>query len=202
MKFKTLDEIFYSIVSSLPQGRLFKGAKNKDSVLGSIIYGLAKCINLIQVHAQELYKELTIRQSTYSLPDWELFLGIYNNCSPPVIGTIEDRRARLIAKLQADNPQTAEDFLALIQGLGFNARLQPAASVYSPMTFPMTFPLVFSSDARFTVIIHLNATEYAQDNSFLYCILNQYLPANVVAVTYETPDNMPVNTRGENSFTY
>ncbi len=202
MKFKTLDEIFYSIVSSLPQGRLFKGAKNKDSVLGSIIYGLAKCINLIQVHAQELYKELTIRQATHSLPDWELFLGIYNNCSLPVIGTIEDRRARLIAKLQADNPQTAEDFLALIQGLGFNARLQPAASVYSPMTFPMTFPLVFSSEARFTVIIHLNATEYAQDNSFLYCILNQYLPANVVAVTYETPDSMPVNTRGENSFTY
>jgi uncharacterized protein YmfQ (DUF2313 family) len=202
MKFKTLNEIYYSIVSSLPQGRLFKNAKNKETVLGSIIYGLAKCLNLVQVHTKQLYEELSIRLSTYSLDRWELFLGVYNKCSPTVIGTVEDRRARLIAKLQANNPQTAQDFLNLITGLGFNARLQPAASVYSPMTFPMTFPIIFSSDPRFTVIIHLNATEYAEDNTFLYCILNQYLPANVVAVTYETPDSMPVNTRGENSFSY
>lgn len=191
MKFSrfTKEEHTQALVDFLFGGQLSQSANIQGSNLRKLFMAFA-CENVrVEDQIATISEQHDINITTDFIEQWESAVGIPDGCFTNT-GTLAERRVNVLIKLGRMNVQTIQDFLDLVQLLGFTASLTPGGDVG---IFPMVFPLNFfrnEQHARFTIIVDLvtnNDTfplpfpvQFASDvNSLVTCILNDIKPAEV-----------------------
>jgi len=203
---RTLEEQTNSLAAYLPLGKLW-GAKNQE---GTITRGLLEGLSgeLIRNSAllAEYREEILPDRTVLFLSEWERALGIPDDCFTG-IGTDDERRNDILAKLASLGVQSAEDMriLALqVYGVDITIRNPTRSEDY---VFPYTFHPTGEADpgdggsfifnlsdreARFQIIVEYHNLPTAvifpytfplsfgsREANIIECLLTKLRPANV-----------------------
>jgi uncharacterized protein YmfQ (DUF2313 family) len=189
----TIREVTQSMADYLPGGKLFEAKNIEGSNLRKLLQGLSYEIiraeknhkiiadNMIPIFADELIEE------------WELFLGIPDECfKVDENTTLIDRRKFIIAKLALMEVTKAEDWINLAEFFGYDIKIEHETDF---STIPLPVPFLIASDlkaSKFTMIIVINFSGILPDTiplsvpftigssplDFIKCLLNKVKPAN------------------------
>ncbi len=186
----THDQQTDSFAHFLPVGKSFDSKNETVAVLRKFLEGLSGELKRVHDGMNDLSFDYDINSCTELITNWESAVGIPDDCFPGT-GDIEERRTHVLIKLARMNVQTAEDFVDVIELLGFTVSLAPGVDVG---VFPLPFPLLTffkdSQQARFTLVVDLDTNnavfplpfpiEFTSSvNTIVTCLLNQIKPANV-----------------------
>ncbi|MEM7047819.1 MAG: putative phage tail protein [Pseudomonadota bacterium] len=100
----------------LPQGQAW--VADKESVLSKVLGGLAPILARVHARALVLRREADPRTALEMLVDWERVCGLPDKCSPPG-ETIQERRTRVIVKLNERGRQDIHFFESMAQAMGY-----------------------------------------------------------------------------------
>lgn len=218
---RTLEEQTNSLAAYLPLGKLW-GAKNQeDTVTRGLLQGLSGELIRNSALLAEYREEILPDRTVLFLSEWERALGIPDDCFTGV-GTDDERRNDILAKLTSLGVQSAEDMrLLALQVYNIDITIKnPRKS--GENVFPYTFnptgeedgngdggSLVFNlsdREARFQIIIQYNNLPIAvlfpftfpisfgtRESKIIECLLTKLRPANV-GFTKETliPAQSPI----------
>lgn len=177
----------------LPVGRVWDRSFDTGSNLHNVLLGLSSEFFRIELLFKIIAGELDILQATDLISEWEMSVGLADQCMN-VEQPIETRRAQVLQKFSnLGGVQTKEDFERVAAIFGYDITIISAAP---GNTFPMTFPFrLFDSGAgaHHTMVVELPEElsdakffpypfplEFSEGSlSFLECIFNQLAPANV-----------------------
>ncbi len=180
-----------SLAHFLPLGKSYDSKNETVAVLRKFLEGLSGELKRVHDGMNDLSEDYDINSSTELITNWESAVGIPDDCFPGT-GTIEERRTHVLIKLAKMNVQTAEEFIAVIELLGFTVSLAPGVDVgVFPLPFPLFTFFLDSQQARFTLVVDLDTNnavfplpfpiEFASSvNTIVTCILNTIKPANVI----------------------
>lgn len=188
-KIKTVVDHATSLANFLPLGKAFASKNTTGSVLRKLLDGLSGEIQRVYNGINDLSEDYDISLTTELITNWESAVGIPDGCYPGT-GTLVERRNHVLIKFAKMNVQTSEEFIKVIECLGFVVTLTPGADIG---LFPLSFPIEFfkdPQDARFTLVVNLNSNNavfalpfpvnFASNvNSIVTCVLNAIKPANV-----------------------
>lgn len=109
---------FLSILQKfLPEGAAWPRAL--DSVLAKLLSSFAYLFSLIDLRLRDLLAELNPATADQLLSDWEAFVGACDACCTSVAGTVAERRARVVARLNEQGSLSRAYFLQLAADLGY-----------------------------------------------------------------------------------
>jgi hypothetical protein len=190
----TIREVTQSMADYLPDGKLFEAKNIEGSIIRNLLVGLSYEIiraeekhkiiadNMIPIFADELIEE------------WELFLGIPDECfNVDENTTLIDRRKFIIAKLALMEVTKAEEWIDLAKFFGYDIEIERATDFD---TFPLPLPFIVGAGlkaSKFTMIIvvklppplpvtfplPLPFTLGTNPIGFLRCLFNKVKAANV-----------------------
>ena len=186
---RTKEEQTNSLTAFYPAGSAFESANTEGSVFGDFNEGLSGEIKRVYDDMNNLSEDYDILVTDELLSQWEGAVGIPDDCFPGT-GTKTERRLHVLLKFAKMNVQTIDEFVEVIELLGFTVTLVPGSEVG---IFPLAFPIEFFADtqqARFTLIVNLDGNnavfplsfpvEFASSiNNIVICILNLIKPTNV-----------------------
>jgi len=186
---KNITEQTNSLAQFLPEGKVFDARNEPTATLRKFLEGLSGELKRVYDGMNDLSEDYDINFTTELISNWESAVGIPDDCFPGT-GDLEERRTHVLIKFAKMNVQTSEEFVSVIEELGFTVILQPGADVG---IFPMIFPTEFFKDpqqARFTLVVNLDSNnavfplpfpvEFASNvNNIVICLLNVIKPANV-----------------------
>jgi len=186
---KTSTEQANSLALFLPEGKAFDSKNETTSVLRKFLEGLSEEIKRVYDGMNDLSEDYDINFTTELITNWESAVGIPDDCFPGT-GTLADRRTHVLIKFAKMSVQTEQEFIDVIEELGFTVTLTPGADIG---LFPLGFPAEFFKDARqarFTLVVDLDTNnavfalpfpvEFASSiNTIVTCVLNLIKPANV-----------------------
>lgn len=178
-----------SLALFLPEGKAFDSKNETTSILRKFLDGLAEEVKRVYDGMNDLSEDYDINLSTELLSNWESAVGIPDDCFPGT-GDLAERRTHVLIKFAKMSVQTEQQFIDLIEELGFTVTLNPGADIG---LFPLGFPTEFFKDprqARFTLVVDLDTNnavfalpfpvEFASSvNTIVTCLLNLVKPANV-----------------------
>lgn len=179
----------------LPNDKVFC-AKNIDgSNLKNLIFGLGGSFKRIDDVIQRIWEGVSLVDTNDLdfIEAWEQMVGIPDDCFTTENLTLDQRRENILVKLRSLNILTEDDFITLINLLGFDANIKQGITFG---VFPMTFPIIFfksAKQARFTMVVELPSSlaplfsfpftfpfEFIEPGAnIVACLLNQLKPANV-----------------------
>jgi|CXWL01.1.fsa_nt_gi uncharacterized protein YmfQ (DUF2313 family) len=151
-----------------------------------------------------LAHEIDPRTTTDLIEEWERALSLPDTCLPEVV-TIEERRQRVMFRLEKRRWTTAQDWHDLAAIFGLVITITPGWYVQKPALYAHCYPKrydLFPKLGRFRVYIDVNNIEfkgYAYDYPFEYglaveafsrfqCMIERVRPANVVVIWNQFPD--------------
>lgn len=186
---KTKEEHAISLAAFMPLGVAFEDKVDNEEVYGQFIEALACEVKRSYDSMNDLSEDYDILVTDELLEQWESAVGIPDGCFPAT-GTRAERRLHVLIKFAKMNVQTAEEFIELIELLGFSVELTPGADIG---VFPLPFPIEFfgtAAQARYTIVVYLDSNnavfplpfpiEFASSaNAIVECVLNLAKPANV-----------------------
>lgn len=109
-----------AIGSLLPRGRAW--STDPQSLIGQVLASIAPEFARVQARADTLLVELDPSRATELLPEHETANGLPDACSP-VIDSLHNRRAALLAKLAENRGHAEPDYLSILAELGATAAL-------------------------------------------------------------------------------
>jgi uncharacterized protein YmfQ (DUF2313 family) len=188
-KDKTSEDQANSLAQFLPEGKAFDSKYETAAVLRKLLEGVSDELKRVYDGMNDLSEDYDINSCTELITNWESAVGIPDDCFPGT-GDIAERRTHVLIKLAKMNVQTADEFIEVIELLGFTVTLTPGADIG---LFPLGFPIEFFKDpqqARFTLVVDLDANnavfplpfpvQFASSvNNIVICVLNVIKPANV-----------------------
>lgn len=216
---RTQEEQTQSLAHYLPGGRVWAAKNVADTLTRKLLFGLAGELVRVEDLIDEFREEVLPDKTTLFIDEWERALGIPCECFDG-IGTVEERRNDVLAKLAMLGIQTAEDIRALIATVyGLNVtittpELDPNA-VFT-YTFPFTFG-ISEREAKFSIIIDYDDLPAAVVFPYTFplpfmnreirnieCLVRQLKPANVqvVAASDLPPPVPPPFFAGSNSLDF
>lgn len=194
---KTLTEVVNSLAAFLPNDDLFRAKNIKDTNLRLFLEGLAPEILRFENTINAVVTNFDINQTIDFLPEFEAMFGLPDDCSTSV-GTVEERRERIILRIAAQGASTQADFEALGQKFGVQLTVSPGG-VHA--VFPIKFPWLFVDSiktAKFTLLV---TTQGNQDGIFpvtfpwpfgvnfeIKCLFSKLIPANTQLIFIEEGD--------------
>lgn len=207
MVVRNLEEQTNSLANYLPSGRAFAAKNVEDTVTRGLLAGLSGELLRNAELVQEFRDQIIPDETVLFVDEWESALGIPDACFTGQ-GTIDERRADVLAKLASLGVQTAEDMrrLALqIYGIELTIRnpTRDPDNVF-PYTFNPTGELdpggdggtftfgLSDREARFQIVIEYdNLPEPVlfpltfpipfgtREVAVIECLLTKLRPANV-----------------------
>ena len=179
------------IANYLPNGDLFQGKMQDESVYRNFLRGLGYTNKTVADLLELFAQELDIETTSFFLDEWEASVGIPDSCfegkydSTGSLRSETLRRRDILVKLASLGLQTSADFVALGVLLGFDS---PPIEVYSQAEPPYS---VAGTDAKFTIVIKYAFTydyaftytfpiHFGSDSSIgiLICLFEKLKPAN------------------------
>lgn len=112
-----IDDFREQLVSLLTPGDLL--ATDRDSGIGKLLHVFAKEIERLEAAAESVLREFDHRSTTTFLNDYEEELGL-PECGVDS-GTTQQRRARIVAKLDPDRSLSLSYIDAFLDSAGFTA---------------------------------------------------------------------------------
>jgi len=189
-KRRDIDAYADSLADYMPGGVLFTAKSIQDSNFRKLLRGIAGELFEVNGLLREYSGEILPDQTSKFLDEWEMALGIPDDCFSGT-GSLDERRRDVLVKLASLGVQTATDFIELAALFGIAVDVIPAID---EITFPLTFPIPMfdtEKDARFSIFVRFFDD---QANSFpltfpftfgsgeigiLECLFGKIKPANV-----------------------
>ena len=185
-----------SLANFLPNGKLFQ-AKNEDGsnfrkMLSVFAREIIRKENTLQHIADEYYPFTT----TDLIEEWELALGIPDECFSQEGISLDQRRKQVVAKLALmEETVTKDDFIALAAFFGFRITITTG---YDASVFPLILPFLLGGDDNKTLLFTMVVTfrdhpvppgfpltlpfilgGVADETNLIKCLFNKLKPANV-----------------------
>ncbi len=197
----------------LPGGIAWDAWRTPGKVAYRLMQALAKPFADASAALCRLVLELSPYTTDELLPEWERALSLPDACLPPVT-TLDERRARLVFRLQRRRWTTVQDWYDLATLFGLRVRITPGWLVQKPALYAFTYPKrydIFPKLGRFRVYINVDGFRPggypygdgtagpgypipygdATDSDRFRCIIERVRPANVVVVW-----NAPIHLYG------
>jgi uncharacterized protein YmfQ (DUF2313 family) len=95
----------------------------EGTVFENLVSGIAPELARVDRRASDLINELDPRTTSELLTDWERVLGLPDGCTGQ-LGTLQERRNAIVAKLNAIGGQSREYFIALAATHGFEITVE------------------------------------------------------------------------------
>lgn len=168
--------------------------RNVDSVLTSLLKGIAKEFARVDARADDLIRESDPRTTSELLEDWERVADLPDQCVT-VTQTIEQRRVALTSKLTMQGGQSRKYFINLAASMGYAGA---TIDEYRPMNCNDDCnDALYSADDRYFWTINLPSTSgifvmncngscndslQAWGDEAIECRINKYKPAHTTAI--------------------
>lgn len=168
--------------------------RNVDSVLTSLLKGVAKEFARIDARADDLIRESDPRTTSELLEDWERVAELPDQCVT-VTQTIEQRRVALTSKLTMQGGQSRKYFINLATSMGYAGA---TIDEYRPMNCNDDCnDALYSESDRYFWTINLPSTSgifvmncngscndslQAWGDEAIECRINKYKPAHTTAI--------------------
>ena len=184
----------------MPKGRAWALKNDRTSNLRKLIRSLAASYNAAKEKISELHDELDARQTLGLLREWEMSVGIPDEC----LGeseTLIQRRQVVIDRLRKQPVVTLEEMENYVNTLfpELNITLIPGSEYF---TFEYDFEVPFLGDVneKFILVVRVpvggESFEYdfevpfvgGPDTERLRCLLEKIVPANVYVIIEFTGD--------------
>ncbi len=211
---RTRDEQTNSLANYFPPGRAFASVNAEGTVARALLAGLSGELVRSEALVEEFRDQIIPDKTVLYVDEWERALGIPDDCFQGT-GSLDERRADVLAKLASLGVQTNEDFRRLaLQAYGVELTLvNPSRSTDN--IFPYVFnptgepdpnndggSFVFNlsdREARFQLVIVYNNLPTAvvfpytfpmpfgtREQAIIECLFTKLRPANV-GFTKEVP---------------
>jgi uncharacterized protein YmfQ (DUF2313 family) len=168
--------------------------RNLDSVLTSLLKGIAKEFARIDARADDLIRESDPRTTSELIEDWERVADLPDQCVT-VAQTLEQRRVSLTSKLTMQGGQSKKYFINLAASMGY---ADATIDEYRPMNCNDDCnDALYSADDRYFWTINLPSTSgifvmncnstcndalQAWGDEAIECRINKYKPAHTTAI--------------------
>jgi len=120
------------LVALLPPGDAI--ATDDESTFGKLLTAISQELARVDGQADELLLEVLPSTTSELLADWEMVLGLPDNCANPP-GTIEGRRLEVLSRLVSTGGQSRQYFIDVAASLGFSITItEPATHVWDVQT--------------------------------------------------------------------
>jgi len=108
----------------LPQGLIWP--RDPDSAQRDFAVAVAKSFARSDANASDLLATAFPGRALDLLPEWEATVGLPDECGS-ASGTLADRRAQVVSRLQAGGGQSRADYINLAATLGFEVEVRAYA---------------------------------------------------------------------------
>ncbi len=181
----TIEQQTGTLAQYLPGGRAFGSKDIPNSVLRSLLSGLAQEIYRADGYIDLLRTDVVPDNTVFFIDEWESALGIPDDCFNGQ-GTDSERRLDIIVKLASMGIQSEEDFEALALKYGVVVDVVPGkiAEAEPSITFPddktarhtIVINFLTAVPTKFTYTFPINfGTEIF---AILECLFTKLKPAN------------------------
>ena len=178
-----------TLAAFLPDGKMFRAKYINESNLNKLLLGFGA--ELLRVHQtiDEFVCNYLINNSSFFIDEWELMVGIPDDCFPGA-GSIEERTQHVLVKLASLNVIVEQDWIDLAAILGFEICIKNGgeAGIY-PLSYPIEY-FATAKEARFTMIVFIKGippTVYpltyplnysSSADNILICVFEKLKPAD------------------------
>jgi uncharacterized protein YmfQ (DUF2313 family) len=196
---KTKQQMAASLANFLPNDRLFEAKCIEGSKLNGLLIGWGRELLRCNESIEQLACNYLISTSGQFLPEWELLVGIPDDCFLGT-GTETERMRDVLIKLASLNVITEADWEALCGLFGVSNCIIRSGREHQ--SWDWLWPHIWFSNeqqARFTMIINLPESfkpstwpwtwphVWGQDGHLLECLLNKVKPADNNLIFLYTP---------------
>lgn len=182
------------MADTIPDGRAWASKNIDGSVVRKLINSLSVAQNQAQQSIEHLESEFRIEDTTELLREWEVSVGIPDECLG-TSDTLEQRRQAVIDRLRKVPIVKLEELQDYIDGLfpGLGVELHPGSEYYT-FEFEFEVPFLGDVDEKFIIVAEVPLSEeqfeYEWEMEFegginteqLECILNKVIPGNVFLI--------------------
>lgn len=183
----TIDLYLNHLVALLPQGTAWPRdlTSKLAGFLGSFAGGLTRAHN----RALDLIEEADPQTTVELLTEWERVCGLPDDCTVSFVGTLQERRDAVVAKLRQRGGQSVAYFIGAAESLGYEITITEfrAYTCDSPIDTPVydeTWHHAWRVNAPETTIREFNSDSACTDplaswgNDVLECVLSRLKPAH------------------------
>ena len=181
------------LAALLPRGSAW--AKQRGSMLVSVLESLAVEAARIDERGDDLLVEMTPDTTLEMLADWERVAGLPDTCGAEDVQTIETRSAALLTRLKSLGGQSPQYFIDLAEIFGFRitiSEFMPFRAGVSYAGDPLTngdWVFAWQVNAPLVTVTPFRSGVGAAGeplriwgNGRLECIINQHKPAHTIAL--------------------
>jgi len=174
----------FKLSEFLPTGKAWDAKTDETTNLGKLLLAFGGEFNRIEALIELTNKELDINFAQELIREWELSVGIPDDCFS-IDGTFDERHTQIIAKLRNVRLQTIQDYIDLAALFGIFVVVTPGVPEGTPATdkekrFSITInlPGQFSGEIfPFPNFFPIPFT--AKITSLVQCLFEKLKPANV-----------------------
>ncbi len=135
-----------------PVGKAWEAALDDQTNLGKLLMGLGAELYRVELAIELLSNDFEIQQTSLLIREWEISVGIPDDCFD-ISGDIQERRDSILTKIRDAGVRTVDDFVDVAALFGVVVRIEPGVL---HGLFPLLFPIAFydsAKTARFTMIV-------------------------------------------------
>lgn len=169
----TADGYATQVAALLPRGRLWR-AFRRTPILGAVLGAIGDTLARVDAAIGSLSREADPRTTLQLLAEWEASCGLPDGCLPGG-GTVDQRRAAVVARLVAIGGSSAAYFVMLGQVYGYALTVEDVAPnrvrVHSAGAVPAVVFRAGSGRAGQRLVLY--------SNTQLECLINRLKPAHV-----------------------
>lgn len=156
----TSEDYLGALQSLMPRGRVW--SRDSDGTQSKFLLALAQVYERSDSRARQLLVDAFPQTAIELLLEWELSLGLPDSCggSP---GTISERQARLVVKLQEPGGMSKAYFLNLATVLGY---LDTVITESGPSTCEMTCESPVGDDEKWRFVWYVNLPHQGDNHTF------------------------------------
>lgn len=158
-----------------PRGKAIP--KALDSRFRQLLFAVAFMLARVEKRARDLLNEFDPRTTVELLPEWERLVGLPDPCTGPA-ETLQERRARVVQKLNPAKYQNLAFYQDLATRLGYVVTIQEFIPMESPFLWRVTVTeprITFFRCGQSRCGDRLRSIERADD---LECLLFRLKPAH------------------------
>lgn len=166
------------LADHLPQGRAWGKKNTPNSTMNGLIRGLSSNFKAVQDKTFELVEEFDINNSVNLLEEYEISVGIPDECVV-TSSTISERQQRVIQRLKKTPIVTISELQEYLQAF-FESNTITVSNVSPSQTFEFTFEFQFSNNINEKFLLTISITDSTiEDVELLTCLSRNVVPGNV-----------------------
>lgn len=180
-----------ALADYLPDGPLFEAKNIGDSNFRKLLRGFAGELFTAEGYLRTLSQEYHPLTTTLFLSEWELAVGIPDDCFPITNDTIE-RRQNILTKLASLGIQTEQDFVDLALILGVDVTISQLSDDVFP-AYDIPYTIATLPQARYVIVVtgellvselppYSIPLELSSGETILQCLFNKVKPDNCSVV--------------------